>query len=276
MGEQTTITTADGSFSAYVARPAQAPAAAVVVIQEIFGVNQVMREITDGLAGQGFLAICPDLFWRIEPGIELTDHTEAEWQRAFGLFKAFDVDAGVKDIAATVSAIRTDPGCTGKVGAVGFCLGGLLAYLTAARTDVAAAVAYYGVGVDGRLAEAATLSRPLLMHIAEDDGFVPKEAQAKIIEALSPNKQVEIHTYPGRDHAFASFTVSSEDAPAVAGFESGLFLSLRTGWPCRDSMTARRPHAAGILAWLSRKCVSLEEPVHWQCLMRGVQNPDRW
>jgi carboxymethylenebutenolidase len=203
MGEQTTITTADGSFSAYVARPAQAPAAAVVVIQEIFGVNQVMREITDGLAGQGFLAICPDLFWRIEPGIELTDHTEAEWQRAFGLFKAFDVDAGVKDIAATVSAIRTDPGCTGKVGAVGFCLGGLLAYLTAARTDVAAAVAYYGVGVDGRLAEAATLSRPLLMHIAEDDGFVPKEAQAKIIEALSPNKQVEIHTYPGRDHAFA-------------------------------------------------------------------------
>src|SRR4051794_35741309 len=116
MGEQTTITTPDGSFSAYVARPAQTPLAAVVVIQEIFGVNAVMREITDGLAAQGFLAVCPDLFWRLEPNIELTDQSEAEWQRAFALFNAFDVDAGVKDIAATVASIRLDPGCNGKVG----------------------------------------------------------------------------------------------------------------------------------------------------------------
>ena len=120
MGERTTLSTPDGAFSAYVARPARAPAAAVVVIQEIFGVNQVMREITDGLAAQGFLAICPDLFWRIEPGVELTDQSEAEWQRAFGLYNAFDVDAGVRDIAVTIAAIRQDPGCTGKVGAVGF------------------------------------------------------------------------------------------------------------------------------------------------------------
>jgi len=203
MGEQTTITTADGSFAAYVARPAQTPSAAIVVIQEIFGVNQVMREITDGLASQGFLAICPDLFWRIEPGIQLTDQTEAEWQKAFGLFNAFDPDTGVKDIAATIDAIRKDPGCNGKVGAVGFCLGGLLAYLTATRTDVDATVSYYGVGIDGKLVEAAALKRPLLAHIAEEDGFVPKEAQAKIIETLQPNPLVEIHTYPGRDHGFA-------------------------------------------------------------------------
>jgi carboxymethylenebutenolidase len=198
-----TISTADGAFSAYLARPAQAPSAAVVVIQEIFGVNQVMREITDGLAGQGYLAICPDLFWRIEPGIELTDQSEAEWQRAFGLFNAFDPDAGVKDIAATIATIRKDAACTGKVGAVGFCLGGLLAYLTACRTDVDATVAYYGVGIDSRLGEAAGLKRPLLMHIAEEDGFVPKEAQAAIIGALKGNPLVEIHSYPGVDHGFA-------------------------------------------------------------------------
>src|SRR6201994_1354444 len=118
MGERTTITSKDGTFGAYVARPAKASAPAVVVIQEIFGVNQVMRDITDGLAAQGYLAICPDLFWRIEPGIDITDHTDAEWKRAFELFNAFDVDAGVKDIAATIETIRTDDGCSGQVGAV--------------------------------------------------------------------------------------------------------------------------------------------------------------
>src|SRR3984957_12842841 len=124
MGETTTINGKDGTFSAYVARPSAASAPAVVVIQEIFGVNQVMRDITDGLAGQGYLAICPDLFWRIEPGIDITDKTEAEWKRAFELFNAFDVEAGVSDIAATIGHIRKDGGCNGKVGDVGFCLGG--------------------------------------------------------------------------------------------------------------------------------------------------------
>jgi carboxymethylenebutenolidase len=203
MGERTTITVPDGSFSAYVARPKAASAPAVVVIQEIFGVNQVMRDITDGLAGQGYLAICPDLFWRIEPGIDITDKSEAEWKRAFELFNACDVDLAVKDIAATISTIRKDPGCSGKVGAVGFCLGGLLAFLTATRTDVDAAVAYYGVGIENRVAEAEKLVKPLMLHIAEEDQFVPKAAQSIILQALKDHPQVEIHTYPGRDHAFA-------------------------------------------------------------------------
>ncbi len=203
MGERTTITTKDGSFSAYVARPAKEKAPAVVVIQEIFGVNQVMRDITDGLAGQGYLAICPDLFWRIEPGIDITDHSEAEWKKAFELFNAFDVDAGVQDIQSTIRAIRADAGCDGKVGAVGFCLGGLLAFLTACRTDADAAAAYYGVGIENRVAEAEKLDRPLLMHIAEEDQFVPKAAQAIILQALKDHPNIEIHTYPGCDHAFA-------------------------------------------------------------------------
>ncbi|WP_068876072.1 MULTISPECIES: dienelactone hydrolase family protein [unclassified Phenylobacterium] len=203
MGERISITTPDGEFSAYVARPAAAKAPAVVVIQEIFGVNQVMRDITDGLAAQGYLAICPDLFWRIEPGIDITDQSEAEWKRAFELFNAFDVDQGVKDIQATIKAIRGDAGCSGKVGAVGFCLGGLLAFLTATRTDADAAVSYYGVGLENRVAEAEKLTRPLLLHIAEEDQFVPQEAQAVIVQALKDHPQIEIHTYPGRDHAFA-------------------------------------------------------------------------
>jgi carboxymethylenebutenolidase len=203
MGERISITTADGTFGAYVVRPSRSPAPAVVVIQEIFGVNQVMRDITDGLAAEGFLAICPDLFWRIEPGIDITDQSEAEWKRAFELFNAFDVEGGVVDIAATIDTIRADPGCSGKVGAVGFCLGGLLAFLTATRTDADASVSYYGVGIDGRVAEAEKLAQPLLMHIAEADQFVPKAAQQIILSALKDHPLIEIHTYPGRDHAFA-------------------------------------------------------------------------
>src|SRR5687768_1904763 len=203
MGERITITTEDGSFEAYVARPARSPAPAVVVIQEIFGVNAVMREITDGLASQGFLAVCPDLFWRIEPGIDITDQSEAEWKRAFELFNAFDVDNGMKDIAATIDQIRNAASCTGKVGAVGFCLGGLLAYLTAARTNVDASVSYYGVGIEGRTSEAPNIKSPLLMHIAEEDSFVPKPAQAQILVALKDHPQITIHTYAGRNHAFA-------------------------------------------------------------------------
>jgi len=203
MGERISIKTPDGEFSAYVARPAAAKAPAVVVIQEIFGVNQVMRDITDGLAAQGYLAICPDLFWRIEPGIDITDQSEAEWKKAFELFNAFDVDAGVKDIQATITTIRADTGCNGQVGAVGFCLGGQLAFLTATRTDVNAAVSYYGVGLENRVPEAEKLTRPLMLHIAEEDQFVPKEAQAVILAALKDHPQIEIHTYPGRDHAFA-------------------------------------------------------------------------
>jgi carboxymethylenebutenolidase len=203
MPESLRITTSDGVFNAYVAAPAGTPAAAIVVIQEIFGVNAVMRAISDDFAAHGYLAVCPDLFWRIEPGIDITDQSDAEWKRAFELFNAFDVEKGVLDIAATIAAVRSDPRCNGKVGAVGYCLGGLLAYLTAVRTDADASVGYYGVGIERHTAEADKLAHPLMLHIAEEDGFVPKPAQALIKAALSAHRQVTIHSYPGRDHAFA-------------------------------------------------------------------------
>ena len=201
--ESMTISTPDGAFTAYVARPAEAKSPAIVVIQEIFGVNAVMRAVCDALAAQGFLAICPDLFWRIEPGVDITDQSEAEWKRAFELYNAFDVEAGMMDIAATIDAVRARPDVSGKVGAVGYCLGGLLAFLAATRTDCDASVSYYGVGIEKYTAEADKLARPLLIHIAEEDQFTPKPVQALIIGALKNHPQIEVHTYPGRDHAFA-------------------------------------------------------------------------
>ena len=203
MGEMTTIKTQDGDFAAYVARPSNPKAPAVVVIQEIFGVNAVMRGVCDELAAAGFLAVCPDLFWRIEPGVDITDQSEAEWKKAFELYNAFDVDAGVKDIAATIDHVRDLAECSGKVGAVGYCLGGLLAFLTSTRTDSDASVGYYGVGIEKHLVEADKLAHPLMIHIAEEDGFVPKEAQALILSKLKNHPQVQAYTYPGRDHAFA-------------------------------------------------------------------------
>jgi carboxymethylenebutenolidase len=214
--DRLTVATPDGAFSAYVARPAAAKAPAVVVIQEIFGVNAVMRDICDDLAARGYLAVCPDLFWRIEPGIDITDQSDAEWKRAFELFNAFDVDAGVRDIAATIDLIRADAGCTGKVGAVGFCLGGLLAFLTATRTDADASVGYYGVGIERFTGEAEKLASPLLLHIAEEDQFVPKPAQELIVAALKNHPHVTLHTYPGRDHAFARKGGAHYDAQDAA------------------------------------------------------------
>ncbi|HEY5071656.1 MAG TPA: dienelactone hydrolase family protein [Caulobacteraceae bacterium] len=202
MGESTTIEVEDGRFNAYVAHPAVQSAPAIVVIQEIFGVNAVMRGIADKLAAEGCLALCPDLFWRIEPGIELSDRTEADMKRAFEFFAAFDVDRGVKDIAATIGHARTFRGASGAVGAVGFCLGGLLAFLAAARTPAQACVAFYGVGIDRHAGE-ATGGKPLMLHIAEKDQFVPPAAQRAMISALGERPGITLHSYPGCDHAFA-------------------------------------------------------------------------
>ncbi|TGY89012.1 dienelactone hydrolase family protein [Marinicauda algicola] len=196
-GEQVTIKTPDGEFMAY--QNGEGPA--IVVIQEIFGVNQVMRDLTDHYAAQGFTAICPDLFWRIKPGIQLTDKTEEEWQQAFDYMNQFDIDKGVDDIGETLRYARRQGG--GKAGAVGYCLGGLLAYLTACRTGSDATVGYYGVNIDKYLGEAKTIAKPLMLHIAAEDRFVDKDAQKTVMDALKDHDQVTLHRYEGVDHAFA-------------------------------------------------------------------------
>jgi carboxymethylenebutenolidase len=201
-GQDITIKSNDGgAFSGYLALPEGGSGPGVVVIQEIFGVNLVMRGITDEWAAAGYVALCPDLFWRQEPGIQITDQSEAEWARAFELFGGFDLDKGVDDLNATIEHLRTLDECSGKVGSVGFCLGGRLSFLTATRTKIDAAVGYYGVMLEEHTDEA--LKAPVMLHIATEDGFVPKENQAKVHAALDVNDMATLHDYEGNDHAFA-------------------------------------------------------------------------
>ena len=198
-----TIDTGDGPMNAYLALPPGGTGPGIVLIQEIFGVNEVMRHRADELAAQGYVVACPDLFWRIEPGIDISDKTEAEWARAFDLFKTFHVEHGVRDLRATLAALRAHPAVKGKVGAIGYCLGGKLAYLMATRTDVDCSVGYYGVGLQDMLGEASQIHKPLMLHIAGQDEFTPPAAQAKIHAALDHHHYVTIHDFPSNNHAFA-------------------------------------------------------------------------
>lgn len=202
-GQDIRITGPAGEFSAYLAKPESGTGPAIVVLQEIFGVNHVMREMCDRLAGAGFFAVCPDLFWRIEPGVDITDKSEAELEKAFDLMGKFDPDAGIEDVQATIDHARKIDGCTGKVGAIGFCLGGLLAYLTACRTDSDATVGYYGVSIADHLDEAEQIRNPLMLHIAGRDEFVPPDAQAAMHAGLDAHPRVTLHDYPDDAHAFA-------------------------------------------------------------------------
>lgn len=205
MSETVSISTLEGEarFSAYCARPVASPRAAIVVIQEIFGVNPGIRRKCDRLAEQGYLALAPDLFWRLEPGVELDPDAEPAFQQALGLMERFDQDQGVADIEATIRHARQALGVE-KVGVVGYCLGGRLAYMVAARTDTDASVGYYAVGLPDLLREKHGIARPLLLHLAGADHFVPPEAQAAIHEGLDDHPRVTLHDYPGLDHGFAT------------------------------------------------------------------------
>ncbi len=201
---EVTISAADGgSFKAYLATPKSGKGAGIVLIQEIFGVNKVMRDLAEGFAAQGYAVMCPDLFWRQEPGIDITDQTKAEWDKAFSLYQGFNVDKGVDDLKATLASLRRHAACSGKVGSVGYCLGGKLAYLMATRSDSDANVGYYGVGIQDALAEAKNIKKPLMLHVAGKDQFCPLPAQAQIQQGLKGHSQVTIHLYPEQDHAFA-------------------------------------------------------------------------
>jgi carboxymethylenebutenolidase len=194
----------DGSFDAYVAEPAETPRGAIVVIQEIFGINEGIRRKCDRFAEEGYLALAPDLFWRLDPGIQLNPDVEPEFKRALDLMGRFDQDQGVKDIEATVHAARARLPEGSKVGVVGYCLGGRLAYMSAARTDVDASVGYYAVGLPNILHEKNAVAKPLLLHIAAADHFVPPEQQQAMHEALDGHLRVTLYDYAGEDHGFAT------------------------------------------------------------------------
>jgi len=202
-GIQIKATDGSGEFFTYVVEPKTKPAGVVVLIQEIFGINQAMRDTADWVGDLGFIAVCPDLFWRIEPGIDITDKSDAEWKRAFELFQAFDQVKGVEDLKATVAAARTLPGANGKVATMGFCLGGRLAFMMAEQSDADVNISYYGVGLDGLLDDLSKVTRPLVVHIADKDEFFPAEGRAKVVAATKGNPHIASYVYPDADHAFA-------------------------------------------------------------------------
>lgn len=210
------IQTEAGEYSAFVAMPKHTPAPAVVVLHEIFGVNDDIRQTCAELADKGFIAIAPDLFWRLEQGVDLSTYSEAEWQKGFALYKAYDRDAGVRDIAAAVQAARQLEGGSGKVGVMGFCLGGLMAFLTAARHEVDAAVAYHGGDTDRYLREVPGIEAPLLMHLAEEDEYISKDAQERIKAALEDVPGATVYSYAGCNHAFVRHTGAHYDGKAAA------------------------------------------------------------
>src|SRR6202522_4819664 len=205
----------DGSFGAYVARPKTPPAPAVVVLQELFGVNADIRATCDELAEQGFIAIAPDLFWRQEPDVDLDVRSEADWQHGLRLYGAYDRDAGARDIAQTIRTAVNLPESTGKVALQGYCLGALMAFITAARHEVDAAVAYHGGDTEKYLGEVSSLRAPLLMHLGEEDEFISKAAQAQIKAALAKKPNATVYSYPGQRHAFSRHNGAHYSAAAA-------------------------------------------------------------
>ncbi|MCB2108102.1 MAG: dienelactone hydrolase family protein [Rhodobacteraceae bacterium] len=204
-GSMISVQGKDGEFPAYLSMPPKG-GPGVVVIQEIFGINTWVRSVCDMMARNGFVALAPDLFWRMGKGIELHPFFEEDFQAALGYYGKYSVDQGVEDIQAAVTKLRGVKGCTGKVGNMGFCLGGALSYLSGARTDTDASSGYYGVGIDGALGEVGNVKKPMLLHIAGSDPFVPKEAADKIQAGVKGNSNITVHLYPGLDHGFCRDT----------------------------------------------------------------------
>ncbi len=204
---------AGDAFRGYLATPASGSGPGIVLLQEIFGVNGHMRDVADLYAEEGYVVLAPDLFWRLGPDIEL-GYDEASMHQAFECYGRFDADAAIGDATAALATLRARPECTGGVGAIGFCMGGKLAYLMAARSDVDCAVSYYGVGIEQALNEAAAVKCPMVLHFAELDRFSPPEVREQIKQAFAGRGDVEVCLYPGVDHAFNAPERAAFDKPA--------------------------------------------------------------
>ena len=213
-GSNFDIRATDGSgvFQGYLALPGSGKGPGLVLLQEIFGVNQNIRTIADRYAEEGYVVLAPDVFWRQEPGLQ-TGYSPEERQKGLALMARLDEATTLADIQATITTLRHHPAVTGKVGVVGFCMGGKLAFLSACRTDADAAIGYYGVGIENYLSE--TIRCPLVLHIAQEDGMVPPAARQQIQAGFSGNALVSIFVYPGAEHAFARIGGHNFHKPSV-------------------------------------------------------------
>lgn len=195
------IDSADGKFGAYLAIPHTCKGPGIVLIQEIFGVNEHIRSVAEQYAADGYLVIAPDLFWRSGHRIEL-GYDEAGWKRAVELMNATDVGKAQTDIELAIDALKAQPGLDGGIASIGYCFGGLLSYHTAANGLVDVAIAYYGGGIQNHLDRADEIEVPLLMHFGEQDSHIPLDAVEKIAERFDTNDNVEIVVYPEAEHGF--------------------------------------------------------------------------
>jgi carboxymethylenebutenolidase len=224
-----------GTFRAYAARPARGSGPGIVVLQEIFGVNANLRRVCDTLAEEGYVAIAPDLFWRIEPGVDL-DYSDAGRDKGLALKTRFDMSLAADDVDAAAAALRRLPETVGKIGAVGYCLGGLLAFVAAARGTVDCAVSYYGVGIETRLDLAPALQVPMTFHYGTDDSHVPPAAIEATRKALADRPgaafpwELRAKRQPQLQH------------PHVLGVLQVLRLALATGSPEHQGRTRHRRH----------------------------------
>ena len=215
MNNRIAINGKSGKFGAYIARPTAPTAPAVVVLHEVFGVNADIRRHCDELAEQGFLAVAPDLFWRQEPGVDLSVTSEPDWQHGLRLYQSYDRDLGAADVNDTLITTARLPECTGKAAVLGYCLGGLMVFLTSVRYRVDAAVAYHGGDTERYLGEVDGLRAPLLMHLAEEDEFISKPAQETIKQALAGKPNVLVYSYPNQRHAFSRHNGAHYNAAAA-------------------------------------------------------------
>jgi len=225
-----------GGMSGYLSVPASGSGPGIVVLQEIFGVNAHMRDVADLWAEEGYVVLAPDLFHAMAQRVAL-GYDEADLAKAFDFYGRFDEQRAVGDIAAAVATLRARPECTGKVGALGFCLGGKLAWLAAARAGVDAAVAYYGVGIETALGELATIKCPVTLHFAENDKFVPAAARDSIAAAVT-DRNVEIFVYPGADHGFNCPERPAFDKGASLMAHSRSLTTFRTEMGARYDLSA--------------------------------------
>lgn len=205
MATNTQIPTLDGEgqIPAYVARPSGTPRGAIIVQQEVFGVDAGIRQKADSWAARGYLAVAPDTFWRQQPGVELSAYVEEDFKQALAFMSGHDFELGIRDIEAVIHWIRREENVQ-KVGLVGFCMGGRIAFMTAARTDIDASVGYYGVMLDELLVEKHAIAKPLLLHIPTADHFVGPAVQKAIHEGLDDHPRVTLYDYEGLDHGFAA------------------------------------------------------------------------
>lgn len=202
MADAIQISIGDGSLGALTASPNSGPGPGVIILHELFGLTEFIRGRVDWFAAQGFAAIAPDLYWRVAPGA-VYGYAGEGFDQAAATRSRLDDDQAVTDIGACVAHLRASPDCSGPVAVVGYCLGGLLAYLAAGRLDIAAAVSYHGVRIESRLEEASLQEVPLLMHFCGLDRHVPQAAVAEIKDALAGQLGVEFHDYPDADHGFS-------------------------------------------------------------------------